>query len=65
MRLRMELDAELAELVSRSAKAERRPITWQAEVLLRRALGLSTGCTCERGDQRPAEPDRRQEVPAC
>jgi hypothetical protein len=39
-RLQLELDTETAERLMESAVAERRPVVWQAEVLLRRALGL-------------------------
>ena len=41
MRLRIELDTETTEALARSAVNDRRPIPWQAEVLLRQALGLS------------------------
>lgn len=41
MRLKLELDEDTtARLVERVA-AERRPVPWQAEVLLRQALGFS------------------------
>lgn len=40
MRLKLEIDSETAERLVASAGAERRPVDWQAEVLLRRALGL-------------------------
>lgn len=40
MRLRLEPDAETLRRLIASAAEERRPIGWQAEVLLRRALGL-------------------------
>lgn len=40
MRLKLELDGETAEKLVEAAEAERRPTAWEAEVLLRRALGL-------------------------
>ncbi len=40
MRLRLELDSQTAEALAQSAIRELRPATLQAEVLLRRALGL-------------------------
>jgi hypothetical protein len=40
MKLKLELDPETAEKLAESAVIERRPLAWQAEVLLRRALGL-------------------------
>jgi hypothetical protein len=38
--LKIEPDTETYERLARQADAERRPIVWQAEVELRRALGL-------------------------
>jgi hypothetical protein len=38
-RLRLELDPESFGRLMRAAVAERRPADWQAEVILRRALG--------------------------
>ena len=38
--LRLDLDADTFEHLVRSAVAERRPVVMQAEVVLRRALGL-------------------------
>ena len=40
MRLKLELDTETAEKLAESAVVEKRPLAWQAEVLLRRSLGL-------------------------
>ena len=40
MRLRFELDTQTAEALAQSAIRELRPVPLQAEVLLRRALGL-------------------------
>ena len=42
-RLRLELDAETFKRLTQHAVADRRPVAWQAEVLLRRALGLPLG----------------------
>ena len=39
-RLRLELDSETYLKLLDSALAEKRPVDWQAEVMLRRALGL-------------------------
>ena len=39
-RLRLELDQETYLKLLDSALAEKRPIDWQAEVVLRRAMGL-------------------------
>ena len=38
--IRIEIDPETAARLQDVALAERRPTTWQAEVLLRKALGL-------------------------
>ena len=38
--LRIDLDRATFERLSKQADAERRPIIWQAEIVLRRALGL-------------------------
>lgn len=40
MRIRLELDNETTERLIERAADERRPVSWQAEVMLRRALGL-------------------------
>ena len=40
MKLRLELDQQTAEALTKSAISELRPTPLQAEVLLRRALGL-------------------------
>jgi hypothetical protein len=39
MRLTLELDAETAEALVRRAVTENRPVAWQAEIELQRALG--------------------------
>lgn len=39
-RLQLDVDQETYVRLAESAVAERRPVGWQAEVLLRRALGL-------------------------
>jgi hypothetical protein len=39
-RLRLDLDQETFVALTERAIRERRPITWQAEVMLREALGL-------------------------
>lgn len=40
MRLTLKLDEAALERLMAQASAEKRPLAWQAEVLLRRALGL-------------------------
>lgn len=40
MRLVLKVDQALLERLITEATAEKRPLAWQAEVLLRRALGL-------------------------
>jgi hypothetical protein len=50
MRVKLEIGPEATERLVASALAERRPLAWQAEVLLLRALGLPDGL------RRPAEP---------
>jgi len=39
-KLRLDIDQETYERLVKRAVAERRPIDWQAEVTLRRAVGL-------------------------
>lgn len=39
--LKLDIDAETYERLVEAAVSERRPIVWQAEVTLRRALGLT------------------------
>ena len=38
--LRLDLDRETYDHLLSRAEAERRPVAWQAEVMLRRAVGL-------------------------
>lgn len=59
MRVRLDLDAETTERLVEVAVTERRPVAWQAEVLLRRALGLA-----DRPAETPTEP-KRGEVARC
>jgi hypothetical protein len=40
MKLRLDLDGETFDRLMEVAAQERRPLDWQAEVLLRQALGL-------------------------
>jgi hypothetical protein len=42
MRLEIELEQDATAELIRRAVQERRPVDWQAEVLLRRALGLAS-----------------------
>ena len=46
--VRIDLDTESFERLADSAIAECRPVSWQAEVLLKRALGISTPCPLPR-----------------
>ena len=39
-RLQLELDRETLERLTDAAARERRPLNWQAEIVLRRGLGL-------------------------
>ena len=41
MKIRLDLDKQTTEQLIELALQERRPVDWQAEVLLRRALGLA------------------------
>ena len=52
--LRLDVDFETYERLVEVAVSERRPITWQAEVVLRRALGLPFPPEQESGP-RPAD----------
>lgn len=54
MRIKIDLDAQATEKLIEAAVAERRPVPWQAEVLLRRALGLQ--------DPVPTEPPAEHRV---
>ncbi len=47
MRLRIDIDEQTRQRLAEVAERERRPLDLQAEVLLRRALGLAT-CDCGR-----------------
>jgi len=38
--IQLEIDADTYESLVKAALAERRPVPWQAEIVLRRALGL-------------------------
>ncbi len=38
MRIKLDLDEETVDELVKAAEAERRPLSWQAEVLLKRAL---------------------------
>jgi hypothetical protein len=57
MRLKIELDEQTTERLISAAVAERRPLAWQAEVVLRRALGLPFPADDSGGQpaERPAE----------
>ncbi len=65
--LRITLDSETHQRLLESALAERRPVPWQAEVVLRRALGLPFPDTnadkSNRGDTQEL-PERRTPLDA-
>ncbi len=46
MKIRLELDEQAAKHLIELALQERRPVDWQAEVLLREALGLAGPAPC-------------------
>ena len=55
--LRLNVDAETYTRLVEEAEVQRRPVVWQAEVTLRRALGLPfpSGEAPDEGDCPPAE----------
>jgi hypothetical protein len=55
VRFEVELDKEASVRLIERAIAERRPVPWQAEVLIRQALGLSIPSPEQRSDVRQAE----------
>jgi hypothetical protein len=55
-RLKLDLDPELYGRLLDAAEAERRPVLWQAEVSLRRALGLPFPVKIVGGEDDPPEP---------
>ncbi len=64
MKLKLDLDAQTAERLAAASVAARRPISWQAEVLLRKALGLPCRCGPDCAD-REMVGVKRQEVGSC
>jgi|RhiMetdeSRZDD1v2_1073273.scaffolds.fasta_scaffold1300266_2 hypothetical protein len=60
--IRINLDTDCFNRLAESAIEELRPIPWQAEVLLRRALGLPFPCRPEGARQCPLA-QQPQEVP--
>jgi len=50
LRLKIELDEQASAKLIEEAATEKRPVAWQAEVLLRKALGLSSPVRQERED---------------
>lgn len=52
MRLKLELDQQTTDRLIEVAVEERRPIGMQAEIILRRALGLATPLQCVTCKQR-------------
>ncbi len=61
MRLKLLLDTQTAQALTQAAVRERRPIDMEAEVLLRRALGLECcDCSCHQ-QQAEAQWDLEEE----
>ncbi len=60
MRLRLVLDAATSAALARAAVRELRPLDLQAEVLLRRALGLAVPLP-EPGEQQEQQTEREQQ----
>jgi len=52
-RLRIEIDQQTYDKLAESAVRELRPVVWQAEVLIRRALGLPFPSSDEQADPVP------------
>lgn len=48
-RIKLDLDSETYQHLLDAALAERRPVHWQAEIMLRQALGLSFPYELENG----------------
>jgi len=64
-RLRIDLDRETFVRLVESAVEEQRPVVWQAEVLLRRALApLASSPTPSNVSDNPCPPDLAQRVTA-
>jgi hypothetical protein len=60
--LKLQIDSETMERLVEQAVRERRPITWEAEVLLRQALGLPfpyAGRPASEPTERTEEAERR------
>jgi hypothetical protein len=55
-KLKLDLDTEMLERLVERAVQERRPIVWQAEVLLRQALGLPFPYVSQLGDKPDEQP---------
>ena len=56
MRLRLDLDTDTATALVRAAVEDRRPVDMEVEVLLRRALGLTTSRLTEAVQANPERP---------
>jgi hypothetical protein len=56
--LRLDVDPETYERLAAASVAERRPIPWQAEVILKRALALPAECALAADGQ----PDDRADI---
>jgi hypothetical protein len=61
--VRIDLDTESFGRLADSAIAECRPVPWQAEVLLKRALGISTPCPLPRVTVKAPKAAQSQGVP--
>ena len=64
MRIQLELDKNTSiKLVERSV-TERRPVPWQAEILLRQALGLPFPYSDSEASERESLPEYTKRAPA-
>jgi hypothetical protein len=55
--LKLKLDEETFDALKHRAQSERRPVDWQAEVILRQSLGLAFPCQTE-----PSQSNRYREA---
>ncbi len=60
-KIKLDLDTETFTRLTDAAMAERRPIAWQAEIMLRRALGLQFPAVSEAERRTSAAPHVHKE----
>ena len=60
MRIKLDLDDQATALLIKEAVADRRPVHWQAEILLRRARGPPE--RCEEPEREPATLEDEQRL---